>query len=145
MSLFKVNDFSNFDTVFKNISKIGDELSKGVTFETGGFNPRVNIMENQDGISVLVELAGVNKEDVSISVNDDNLLTIKGERKQNIENQGRNFLRREIIFGEFSRSFLLPEYLDTEKIKAKFNDGVLEIMVLKKEEIAPKEINVQII
>ncbi len=145
MSLFRVNDFSNFDTVFKNISKIGDELSKGVTFETGGFNPRVNIMENQDGISVLVELAGVNKEDVSISVNDDNLLTIKGERKQNIENQGRNFLRREIIFGEFSRSFLLPEYLDTEKIKAKFNDGVLEIMVLKKEEIAPKEINVQII
>ncbi len=145
MSLFRVNDFSNFDTVFKNISKIGDELSKGVTFETGGFNPRVNIMENQDGISVLVELAGVNKEDVSISVNDDNLLTIKGERKQNIENQGRNFLRREIIFGEFSRSFLLPEYLDTEKIKAKFNEGVLEIMVLKKEEIAPKEINVQII
>lgn len=145
MSMFRVNDFSNFDTVFKNISKIGDELSKGITFETGGFNPRVNIFENNDGITVLVELAGVNKDDVSISVNDENLLTIKGERKQKDEDTNRNYLRREIVFGEFSRTFLLPDYLDTEKIKAKFTNGVLEVLVSKKEKVMPKEINVQIL
>jgi HSP20 family protein len=144
MSLLGIDNFANIDSVIKNINRFGNEISKGVTFETGGFNPRVNIIENEDGINVTVELAGVKKEDVNISVNDENILTIKGERKTKEEQQSKNFLRKEIVFGAFSRSFLLPDNLDSNKITAKFNDGVLNISVAKKEVQAPKEIHVQI-
>lgn len=144
MSLLGIDNFANIDSVIKNINRFGNEISKGVTFETGGFNPRVNIIENEDGINVTVELAGVKKEDVNISVNDENILTIKGERKTKEEQQSKNFLRKEIVFGAFSRSFLLPDNLDSNKITAKFNDGVLNISVAKKEIQAPKEIHVQI-
>ncbi len=144
MSLLGIDNFANIDSVIKNINRFGNEISKGVTFETGGFNPRVNIIENEDRINVTVELAGVKKEDVNISVNDENILTIKGERKTKEEQQSKNFLRKEIVFGAFSRSFLLPDNLDSNKITAKFNDGVLNISVAKKEVQAPKEIHVQI-
>lgn len=142
--MFNGNNFSDLDTIFRKINSIGSDLSKGVTFETGGFNPRVNIFEVENGISVNVELAGVNKEDVNISINDDNILTIKGERKKNYESENKSFIRKEIVFGSFSRSFVLPDELDTENIKARYTNGVLEITVPKKEPVAPKEINVQI-
>ena len=142
--MFNGNSFSDLDTLFRKINSIGNDLSKGVTFETSGFNPRVNIFEVEDGISVNVELAGVNKEDVNISINDDNILTIKGERKKKEESETKSFIRKEIVYGSFSRSFVLPDELDTEKIKAKYTNGVLEIMVPKKEPVAPKEINIQI-
>lgn len=144
MSLLGIDNFANIDSVLKNINRFGNDLSKGVTFETGGYNPRVNIIENEDGINVTVELAGVKKEDVNISVNDENILTIKGERKVKEEHTNNNYLRKEIVFGSFSRSFLLPDNLDSNKISAKFNDGVLNIAVGKKEIQTPKEINVEI-
>ena len=95
-------------------------------------------------IKVHVELAGIKKEDVKISVNEENVMTIKGHRKVRDEHKDKNFLRKEIKYGEFSRSFLLPDEVQSENIKAVFTDGVLDITVPKKEPVKPKEQHVEI-
>lgn len=138
------NLFSNMDNAMRAFNKIGNELSKGVTFETGGFNPRVDILENEQEIRVHFEIAGVKKEDVNISINDDMILTIRGTRKAKFEEEEKSYLRREISYGEFSRSFQLPDEIESDNIKAKFIDGVLNVTIPKKAPQEPKEINVQI-
>jgi HSP20 family protein len=119
------------------------EPDKGFTFEFGEFSPRIDIQEDEKSMYLDVELPGVNKEDVKISVTDENHLVIKGEKRregyENEEKEGVNFLRVERRFGEFQRSFLLPENVNMESVNAKYDNGVLHIKLEKKEPEKPKE------
>jgi HSP20 family protein len=142
MTYVKIDPFKNFDVFAKKMNRIAREAEKGISFETGGFNPRVDILEDDNKISFLAELAGVKKEDVNISVNEDKALTIKGEKISAKSDDTQ--IRSERSFGEFSRSFVLPEYADVNKISAKFEDGILEVTIQKVEPEAPKEIKVEI-
>ncbi len=114
------NLFNNMENAFRTFNRIGNELSKGITIETGSFNPKVDILENDDAILVYMEIAGVKKEDVSLSVNDSNILTIRGTRDTRVSDENRVLLRNEIVFGEFVRSFQIPDEIDNEAIKANF-------------------------
>jgi len=108
------------------------------------FTPAVNTREDDDAYYIDVDLPGVKKEDVEISI-DKNILTIKGERKVQNEVKEDDYYRVESVYGSFARSFTLPEKVDTEKIEAKTQDGVLEIVIpkLKVEKDTTKKIEIK--
>lgn len=96
------------------------------------FVPRVDILEDEKAFEIHVAVPGVNKEDFKIDLND-NLLTVSGERKITREKKEGNFQSIETQFGTFSRSFNLPDNVDPSKISAKYNNGILELIVPKDE------------
>jgi len=121
-----------------------NEFENGVSFEIGGFAPRVDITEDDTNLYVHAEIPGMTKENVNLVVNEDRMLTIKGEKKSESKTENKSFIRNERSYGSFSRSFILPENVDIEKIAAKFEHGVLEVSMPKKEPEKPKQIEVQI-
>jgi len=108
-----------------------------------GWRPAVDIFETETGVVLEVELPGVIKADVSVEVKD-NILTIRGERKVGNEGQEENYYRRERAYGSFRRAFNLHYVVKPEKIRARFNDGVLRIEVPKPEEEKPKQVTVNV-
>jgi HSP20 family protein len=102
--------------------------------------PSVNIREDKEGYEVEMAAPGFSKNDFKIELNND-LLTISSEKQVNNETkEGERFTKREFSYQSFSRSFTLPETVENEKIKAKYADGILKIMIPKKEEAKPKPI-----
>jgi HSP20 family protein len=98
--------------------------------EVFDFTPTVNTREDKDAYYIEVDLPGVKKEDVDISI-DKNILTIKGKREVREEVQEADYYRVESRYGTFSRSFTLPEKVDVDNVKAHTEDGVLEITIPK--------------
>ena len=111
--------------------------------EVFDFTPSVNTREGEDAYYIDVDLPGVKKEDVEISV-DENLLTIKGKRETKEELEKEDYYRIESAYGTFSRSFTLPEKVDVEKIEAKSDNGVLEIVIPKLKVIKESTKKIQI-
>ena len=105
--------------------------------------PRVDIEERADKFAIAVELPGVSKEDVKITL-ESNILTIKGEKRQEKEQKGRNYHRLERSYGSFQRSFTLPMTVRNDRIDASFQDGVLSIALPKSEEAKPRTIEVKV-
>ncbi len=118
-------------------SIFSDELSQGV------WSPDVDIYETKDSIVVKADIPGVEKDKVKVEIKD-NILTIRGERKEERETKEHNVYRMERHYGEFVRSFALPQKVDASKIKAKYKDGILEITLPKPEEVKGKEIKVEV-
>jgi HSP20 family protein len=107
----------------------------------GAWMPPVDISEDQDKIRLTTELPGVREDQVTIQM-EGGVLTIRGERKFEDEKQGRNFHRVERSYGQFVRSFTLPNDVDREKIRATFSDGILEIEIPKREDARPRQIKI---
>ena len=110
---------------------------------SGTWIPAVDICETKDAYIIKGELPGVDKEDVDISV-DDNLLSIKGEKKYEKSVDEDQTHRNECVYGLFERSFSLPKQVDINNVKAVFKNGVLKLTVPKAEETKPKQIRVNI-
>jgi len=108
------------------------------------FVPPVDIVEETDQTKIVAEIPGMEKEDIKIFVEND-VLTISGEKKQAFEKrEDANCVRCELQAGSFSRSFTLPEHIDSEKITADYKNGLLTIMLPKTEKSKPKEIKVAV-
>ena len=120
---------------------IAGVLRDGVLAE-GEWKPLMDVVETKDGITLKVEVPGIKQEDISISL-EDNTLTVKGERKNESEVSEEGYNRFERSYGTFQRSVALPPTVDTERVKATYKDGVLEIQLPKKEEARPKAIKVE--
>ena len=105
--------------------------------------PSTDISETDGSFEVRAELPGVTKDDVQISVKDD-LLTIKGEKRQEKVDDSKNYRRVERRYGSFERKFSLPPKVEVDDIKAEFNDGVLTLSIPKPEEAKPKEIPISV-
>jgi HSP20 family protein len=103
------------------------------------WRPSTDISETDEGFEVRAELPGVTKDDVHISVKD-NLLTIKGEKRQEKTDDSKDYRRVERHYGSFERKFSLPPKVEADSIKAEFKDGVLTLSIPKPEEVKPKEI-----
>jgi len=144
MTLVKFDPFRGFESFNRRMNKFVNEFEKGFVFETGGFAPRVDIIEDDKKIFVAVELPGVAKEDVKISINEDRVMTISGEKKPDEMKEGVSQIKIERGYGKFQRAFVLPENIDESGVNAKFENGVLEVSVAKKEPEKPKEIEVSI-
>lgn len=113
----------------------------GTDMEDTPWMPVADICETENGFEIYAELPGVSESDVNISVTD-NLLTIKGEKHQETETEGKNYHRVERRYGSFQRSFTLPRHIETDGIKAKFTDGVLTLEIPKAEVAKPTEISI---
>jgi HSP20 family protein len=105
--------------------------------------PAVDIFENGDNLVLKAELPGVNPDDVEIRV-EDNTLYLKGERKFDNEVKEQNYHRVERTYGTFTRTFSLPNSIDSEKVAAEYKDGVLTLTMPKKEEAKPKTIKINV-
>ncbi len=101
-----------------------------------GKMPRVDIIDRETEVVLRVEAPGVNKDDLEVSLNE-NTVTIRGTTKHDETEEKGEYHRREISYGEFSRTLALPAEVDRAKAKAKFKDGVLEL-ILPKAEIAKR-------
>jgi len=109
----------------------------------GTWAPPVDIYEHDNNIVIKAELPGVDPKDVDIRL-DNNILTIKGERKFDNEVKKENYTRVERAYGVFTRSFTLPTVVDPGQIKAEFKEGVLKVTLPKREEAKPKQIQINV-
>ncbi|MCK4596501.1 Hsp20/alpha crystallin family protein [bacterium] len=107
------------------------------------WSPAVDISENKDSIHVDVEIPGMKKEDIRVSL-ENNVLMLKGEKKQEREINEQNCHRLERRYGSFVRSFELPMPVQADKIKASYKNGVLHVELPKAEEVKPKEIPIEV-
>lgn len=123
-----------------------DEFFGGDIFDStnsanriGNSLPAVNIQENKDEFRVEVAAPGMKKDDFEIELNN-NMLVISSEKKdeRTEEDKGKKFTRREFNYSSFKRTFTLPDTVDSEKINAKYNDGVLNLVIPKREEAKEK-------
>lgn len=134
MSIVRYSTANDF--VPTSFSNLIDRFFSDSLARTGGssysFVPKVDILENDKAYEISVAVPGLSKEDFKIDLND-NFLTISGERKFSKEKKEHNLHVVETQYGNFSRSFSLPENVDASKISAKYADGILEITVPKDE------------
>ena len=134
MSIVRYSTANDF--VPTSFSHLIDRFFNDSVARTGGssysFVPKVDILENEKGYEINVAVPGLSKEDFKIDLND-NFLTISGERKFSKERKENNLHVVETQYGNFSRSFSLPENVDASKINAAYNNGILEITVPKDE------------
>jgi HSP20 family protein len=124
--------FRLFDTFF---SDNGEDLASRT------WTPPVDIQETDDAYRIQVELPGLSKEDVQITL-ENNVLRLSGERKFEKDTKKENYHRIERTYGTFSRSFALPTQVSSDKVEAKFDDGVLSIVVPKAEQAKPRRITI---
>ena len=124
-----------FDDPFFRISRMVEDS------EMGMWNPAVDLYEKDDHFMIKAELPGVDKNDIKIDLKD-RLLTLSGERTYDNEVNEENYFRRERTYGKFQRAFTLPADVDSDKIKAEYKDGVLQIEVPKPEEKKAKQVTI---
>jgi HSP20 family protein len=129
----------------KEIDRLFDRFRGGISDESplSAWVPAVDVSEEKDHFTVRAELPGVEKADVKITIQN-NVLTLRGEKKFEEKKEGKNFHRVERNYGSFYRSFTLPVSVVSNKIEASSADGVLTITIPKSEESKPKDIEVKI-
>ena len=136
MTLARFNNYpSLFDQLFD--TDLFDWSNRNYS-ETNTTVPSVNIKENADAFNVEMAVPGFDKKDFKIAL-DHNVLTISSEKKvENETKEGERFTRHEYSYQSFSRSFTLPEAANGDKISAKYENGILNVEIPKREEAKPK-------
>lgn len=132
----------------REINRMFDNFFRGGTADDGSLGsslwaPATDVAEHDDEYQVKVELPGVGKDDVKITMQD-NILTIRGEKKQEKESKSSSYHRVERSYGSFQRSFTLPTRVKQDRIEAAYNEGILTITLPKAEEAKPKQIEVKV-
>ncbi|MDD2681235.1 MAG: Hsp20/alpha crystallin family protein [Patescibacteria group bacterium] len=144
MSLIKWNPFLSDGFGFDDADKIMGEFLPAVSNNRAGFTPALDIYEDNNNIIVETQLAGIDPEKVSISI-ENNILYIKGESERKSEVEEKNYYRKEIKRGSFYRSISLPEKVKGDEATAITEDGILKISVPKVSEVNAKNIKIQIV
>ena len=134
-SLFRDNDFDRFFEGFF------PRLEESETATGYDWSPAVDIKEEDNKYIIHADVPGIKPEDIEVSL-EDGVLTIRGERKFDNEEEKQGYKRVERVRGSFYRRFSLPDTADQEKVTATSKDGVLEIMIEKQEKVLPKKITV---
>ena len=137
---------------FRGLSTLQDQFNRlfNESFRNSGqesalttWAPAVDIYETPNELVVKADLPDVNEKDIDVRV-ENNLLTIRGERKFEKSVSEENFLRVERTYGAFSRSFSLPNTVNAEKIGAEYKNGVLTVTLPKREESKPRQVKVTV-
>ncbi len=108
-----------------------------------GWTPPIDVYEDKDNLYVKLELPGMKKEDIELSLHDGSL-SISGERKSENKYEGADMHRSERFFGRFQRTVSLPTPVATDKVKAQYKEGILSVTLPKTEEAKPKQIEVNV-
>lgn len=131
---------------FNRLPELQEELERLFNFPASSgtavpWVPALDVYEEKDHYTVKVELPGVNKEEVKLSL-EKGTLTISGERKSDFSKENGELYHSERFYGRFQRTINLPESLDANKVKASYKDGVLTVTLPKSEEAKPKQIDI---
>ena len=110
-------------------------------FARGAWAPSVDIYENKDQIVLEAELPGMNREDFELTI-ENNVLTLRGERRFEKKEESDNYHRVERSYGGFSRSFTLPQTVSAENATAEYKNGVLRVTLAKREEVKARRIEI---
>jgi HSP20 family protein len=110
---------------------------------TSSFAPAVDVYEDEHNVTLKIEVPGIDEKDIDVRI-ENNTLTVHGERKFEKEEKEENFRRVESRYGSFTRTFTLPSTVDSEKVEANYDKGVLKIQLAKKSEAKPKQIKVNV-
>lgn len=146
MAIVKYNPFRELRSMQDQMNRMldmawnrefGEELKEGV------WQPPVDIYEDETSVIIKAEIPDVDQSDIEVKI-ENNTLTIRGERKHSSDVKKENYYRVERYFGQFQRSFSLPQSIDQEQVKAACNKGILTLTLPKKAEIKPKQISVEI-
>lgn len=138
--------------LFRDFSDMDDRLF-GLTLFPGlertfpafkGSWPTLDIAEDKTNITIKADLPGLKQEEIEVNVDENDVLTIKGERKAEAESKEKNYHKIERVYGAFERSLQLNTAIDKEKIKATYKNGVLDITLPKIEKAKPKQIRVDL-
>jgi HSP20 family protein len=119
----------NMETMFDTFLR-GFDVDPLWTRRLGEFNPQVDVTEDEKEIKIAAELPGIDEKDIDLSVTRDTL-TIKGEKKEEKEDNGKNYYRMERSYGSFYRVIPLPVEVETDKISAHYKKGILKIKIPK--------------
>ena len=114
----------------------------GSSIATSRWTPAVDIKEEQNRFVLTADVPGVDPKDIDVTM-ENGMLTIKGERKLDVEHAENGYRRVERVHGTFYRRFSLPDYADAQKISANCKHGVLEVHVPKTEQVQPRRIEVK--
>ena len=145
MTLVKWEPFRDLMAMQDRMTRLIDETFSRIWKEDmaqGVWSPPVDILERGDEVVVKVDLPGVTQNEIDIRV-EEGTLTIQGERKFVKESSEENYVQIERPYGTFRRTFSIPRTIDQESIKASYKDGVLRIILPRKQEIQPKQIVVE--
>jgi HSP20 family protein len=129
-----------FRIMFEMLGEPGRE-SAFFTPTQNGFIPAFEVYERKDGYVFKGDLPGVKQEDLDISLTE-NRLTVSGKRESEERKEGERFYAAERIYGQFTRTFSLPEGVDGEHVKAELKDGVLTLVIPKRPEVQPRKIQI---
>lgn len=145
MAIRKWNPFHEIMAMQNQLDRLfGETLERGTRgdFDFGSWMPPVDLREENDKLVLEMEVPGLKKDDVEISL-ENNVLTIKGERKFEKEEKKENFHKIERSYGKFSRSFSLPTTVKPDGIDASLKDGILTVSLPFAEEAKPKKISIK--
>ncbi len=124
------------------VDRVLNGSTAGYTDTASDWVPPIDIKEGEEAYEVSAEVPGVDPKDIDVSL-EEGVLTVKGERKAEDQEEGLGYTRTERIYGSFYRRFTLPDTADAENISARTEHGVLKLLVPKKEKALPKKITVQ--
>ncbi len=134
--------FKELQDIERRIGAVLSANQQNVPVKVESFTPAVNEKVDDKGYYLEIDLPGVKKEDIDISVND-GVLVISGERKLEKKEEKENYTRIESFFGRFERAFKLPADADLDNIEAKYENGVLKIFIPKKQKESGKKIEIK--
>src|SRR5712692_10117861 len=144
--LTRFEPFREFTTLQDRMNRLfrdtyGDGRDEALT--TSNFAPPVDVYEDEHTVTLKIEVPGIEEKDIDVRI-ENNTLTVHGERKIEKEEKEENYRRVERQYGGFTRTFTLPTTVDSEKVSANYDKGVLKIALPKKAEAKPKQIKVNV-
>ena len=142
MNIVRYNPFHEIRSLQNEVNRLFSGISsEREEFLGGEWIPKVDVFENKDNLVLEAELPGMSRDDFDLSF-ENNVLTLKGERKFEKKDEGDNYHRVERGYGSFARSFTLPPTVTVEGAKADFENGVLHVSLPKREETKARKIEI---
>ena len=142
--LTRFEPFREFSNLQDRVNRLFREASvegRDESLTTSSFAPAVDVYEDEHTVTLKIEVPGIDEKDIDVRL-ENNTLTVHGERKIEKEEKEENYRRVERQYGSFTRTFTLPTTVDSEKVSANYDKGVLKIALPKKAEAKPKQIKV---
>jgi|SRR5579872_531379 len=136
-TITRIDPFRELATIFENFTETGGKEQ----IQAGSFAPPVDVYEDEHSVILKMEVPGINEQDLNLSL-ENHTLTVKGERRFEKEEKEEHFQRIERRYGTFLRTFRLPNTVDTDKVAALYDKGILKITLAKRAEARPKQIKV---
>jgi HSP20 family protein len=141
MAIVRWEPMRELTSLQSDVNRLFNSFFEGTNGGARRWTPAFDVIEADKHLIIKGDLPGLSEDDVKIEVGD-NVLTISGERRAEKEHNKDGFHRLERAFGSFSRSMTLSEGVDSDKIEATFEKGVLEVKIPKPEEVKPRRVSI---